>query len=104
LYTLVIAALVAPAVMGADTPAPSPKPKKTPKVHMVIGSVDANSITVKEGDKTTTYKITPQTEITFKGNTATVADLKAGMRVDVTASTDQSVADRIAANDPPKEK
>jgi len=81
---------------------PTPKPKK--KVHTIIASVDAGSITVQEPDKTVTYKITPLTEITFKGNSATVSDLKPGQRVDVTASDDPTVADRIAADDPPKDK
>lgn len=106
LFAFVALALVAPApIHAAPTPVqikPTPKPK--PK-HTVIASVDAGSITIKEGDgKTVTYKITAQTEITFKGNPAKVEDLKAGQRVSVTAGMDAGVADRIAADDPPKDK
>ena len=102
----VIAALaLAAPIVHAGTPTPAPKtPKKNPRTHTVIQSVDASSITVKTGDQSSTYKITPQTEITFKGNPATVKDLQAGMRVDVTAGMDPGTADRIAADDAPKDK
>ncbi len=102
LFALVALALTVPA--NAGTPTPTPKPKTPKRTHTVIQTVDANSITIQMGDKTTSYKITPQTEITFKGNTATVGDLKPGMRVDVTAGMDPTVADRIAADDPPKDE
>lgn len=101
LLTLLALALALPAGLYAATPTPAPKPKKTPRTHTVIQTVDASSITVQSGDQTTTYKITKLTEITYKGNTATVADLKPGMRVDVTAGMDPTVADRIAADDAP---
>ncbi len=104
LFAVAALAIVAPSI-HAGTPTPAPKtPKKTPRTHTVIASVDASSITVKAGDQSSTYKITPQTEITFKGNPSTAGDLKPGMRVDVTAGMDAGTADRIAADGPPKDK
>ena len=82
---------------------PRPTPKKTPHIYTTIESVDANSITVKGPKGTTNYKITADTQITFKGSTVKVTDLKPGMRVSVTAGMDATVAERINAEDPPKD-
>jgi hypothetical protein len=100
LFTFVALALLTPA--GIQAANPSPTPKATPHIYTTIESVDANSITIKGPKATSTYKITPQTEITFKGETVAVTDLKPGMRVSVTAGTDATEAERIAAEDPPK--
>ena len=43
----------------------------------------ATSITINQPGGVLTYKITPFTEITFKGQTTTVDQLQAGMRVQV---------------------
>jgi hypothetical protein len=83
--------------------AKSSKPKPTPNHHHVtIESVSATSITINQPGGVVTYKITPSTEITFKGETATVDQLQAGMRVQVTPdAADDSAAGEIQADDPP---
>jgi len=80
---------------------PSPTPVK--HFHTVIGSVSADSITVQEPKATKTYKIDKYTRITYEGKTSTAADLKTGMRVSVSASTDPTVAEVITASEPPKD-
>lgn len=79
------------------------KPRPTPVHHHVtIEAVSATSITINEPGGVKTYKITPNTEISFKGQTATVDQLQAGMRVQVTPdAADDNTAGEIAANDPP---
>ena len=79
------------------------KPRPTPVHHHVtIESVSADSITVSQPGGAKTYKITPNTEITFKGDNATVDQLQAGMRVQVTPdAVDEGTAGAIAADDPP---
>jgi len=72
--------------------------------HTVIAEVSADSITVNDAAGTQTYKITANTEITFKGDTTTASQLQAGMRVQVTPdSVDPDTAGQIAADDPPKD-
>ncbi|MGB8354921.1 MAG: hypothetical protein WCD79_13580 [Chthoniobacteraceae bacterium] len=82
----------------------STKPKATPKpnIHTVIESISTDSITVKEPKETKTYKIGQFTEITYNGQPAKTADLKSGMRVEVSSNTDTTVADRIDASEAPK--
>jgi hypothetical protein len=79
------------------------KPKPTPNHHHVtIETVSATSITVDEPGGVKTYKITANTEITFKGQTVTVDQLQAGMRVQVTPdAADEDTAGEIMADDPP---
>ncbi len=79
------------------------KPRATPvHHHTVIESVSADSITITQADGSKTYKITANTEITFKGDTVTVDQLQAGMRVQVTPdAADEDTAGAITANDPP---
>jgi hypothetical protein len=70
--------------------------------HTTIESVSANSITVNAPDGVKTYKITNFTEISFKGQSATVDQLQAGMRVQVTPdAADDQTAGEIQADDPP---
>jgi hypothetical protein len=79
------------------------KPKATPEHHHVtIESVSATSITINQPGGVLTYKITPFTEITFKGQTTTVDQLQAGMRVQVIPdAADAATAGEIQADDPP---
>lgn len=79
------------------------KPRPTPVHHHVtIESVSSSSITINEPGGVKTYKIGPHTDITFKGQTATVDQLQAGMRVQVTPdAADEDTAGEIQANDPP---
>jgi hypothetical protein len=77
------------------------KPRPTP-FHITIESVSTDSITVNQPGGVKTYKITKDTEISFKGNTVTADQLQSGMRVEVTPdSVDQGVAGMIQADDPP---
>jgi fibronectin type 3 domain-containing protein len=94
-------AISLPIVVHAAGKTPAKK-KETPQTHVTIQSVDANSITISDGKHTTTYKIVPQTVIEIKGQKATVAELKPGMRASVTGGADQTVADHITASDAPK--
>ena len=83
------------------------KPRATPAHHhLVIESISADSITISNGGADSkTYKITKQTEITFKGQATTTDQLKAGMRVQVTPdAADETAAGAISANDPPKDE
>jgi hypothetical protein len=79
------------------------KPRATPVHHHVtIESISADSITINQPGGVKTYKISPHTEITFKGETVTVDQLQAGMRVQVTPdAADEDTAGEIMANDPP---
>jgi hypothetical protein len=81
------------------------KPRPTPNHHHItIESVSSSSITINEPGGVKTYKIGPHTEITFKGETATVDQLQAGMRVQITPdAADEDTAGEIQANDPPKD-
>jgi hypothetical protein len=82
---------------------PTPRPKRTPSHHhTVIESVSADSITISASGGDKTYKITTNTEITFKGETVTADKLAVGMRVSVTPdAADEESAGQISANDPP---
>ena len=94
--------LVLALCMSQGALADSPKPRPTPH-HSVISAISADSITVDQAGGPKTYKITKDTEITFKGDTVTVDKLAVGMRVTVEPdSTDDTAAGQINANDPPK--
>jgi hypothetical protein len=75
----------------------------------LISAVNAPSITItaqvirdtdaKVLEKTIkTYIVTPFTEITVNGQRATIAQLKPGMKISVTMSTDPTHAARIVAS------
>lgn len=94
---LTVALCISPAARGET------KKRVVVHHHTVIESVSADSITITAADGTHSYKITKDTEITFKGQTATADQLQAGMRVTVTPdAADDTAAGMIAANDPPK--
>ncbi|MGZ5024283.1 MAG: hypothetical protein ACXWBS_05405 [Chthoniobacterales bacterium] len=96
LFVLVVAIALATPGFAAG------KKKKEPEYHdTVIASVSANSIVITEDKATKTFPITQFTEITLKGQRATLADLKPGMAVSVTIGTDGVSASRISAGDPP---
>ena len=67
----------------------------------VISNVTANSITVTNQKETRTFIVTPFTEINVNGQKGTIADLKSGMRVNVTIGVDPTRAGRIVASGPP---
>jgi len=81
------------------------KPRATPvRHHVVIESVSGDSITIERPGGSKTFKITVNTEITFKGQTVTADKLQAGMRVQVTPdAADEDTAGQINANDAPKD-
>ncbi len=83
----------------------NPRPNRTPKAnHTVIKTVDANSITVADGKKTSTYVITNLTEVDYKGQLSMVSALKPGMLVVITVGLDPTTADRISVDDAPPAK
>jgi hypothetical protein len=97
---LLVIVTIAPA-FGAGkkkkaTPAPPPE--------ILISSVTGNAITITEGKVTRAFTITQFTEINVNGQKATVADLKPGMRVNVTIGMDPSQASRINASGVPDKK
>ena len=76
---------------------------KTPPAEQhdsVISTVTASSITVTKQKETRTFIVTPFTEINVNGQKGTIADLKSGMRVDVTIGVDPTRAGRIVASGP----
>jgi hypothetical protein len=78
--------------------------KKVPPVEQhdhVISNVTANSITVTNQKETRTFIVTPFIEINVNGQKGTIADLKSGMRVNVTIGIDPTRAGRIVASGPP---
>jgi len=96
---------VALLAIAAVPPAEAAKKKKKAEapVHRatVIESIAPNSITVSGENGTKTYEITRFTEITLRGQRATLADLSAGMMVSVIMGTDPLKASRINASDSP---
>jgi hypothetical protein len=97
---LTIGLLALPSAVRAGN---TPKPRPTPNHHHVtIEAVSTDSITIDQPGGAKTYKIASTTEITFKGETATVDQLQPGMRVQVTPdAVDETVAGEIIADDPP---
>jgi hypothetical protein len=76
--------------------------------EIVISRVTPETITIElkmvsatgrvEEKRSKTFTVTKFTEITVNGRKGTATDLKAGMRVNITAGTDRTVAARIDAN------
>ncbi len=94
IVVLLALSVIAPAFAGGK--------KKGSEYHdTVIASVAGNALTITEDKATKTFPTTQFTEITVKGQRATLADLKPGMAVSVTLGTDGVSASRIAAGDPP---
>lgn len=76
--------------------------KKEPEHYdTVISAVTPSAITISENKETKTFTITQFTEVDFKGQRVTAAELKPGMLVTVTIAADGASASRINANDPP---
>jgi len=73
------------------------KKVKTEPPH--IESVTADSITIKNGHESKTYKITRGTSIELNGYKADASALKPGMQVAVTPGCDERIASSIAAGD-----
>ncbi len=95
LFVVVALSLATPVFAGGTK-------KKAPEYHdTVIASVTGSTLVITEDKATKTFPITQFTEITVKGQRATLADLKPGMTVSVTLGTDGKSASRIAAGDPP---
>ena len=67
----------------------------------VISNITANSITVTNQKETRTFIVTPFIEINVNGQKGTIADLKSGMKVNVTIGVDPTRAGRIVASGPP---
>jgi len=67
----------------------------------VIASVTVNAITVSDQKTTRTFTVSQFTEINLNGQRATIADLKPGMTVNVTISTDPTRTSRINAEGVP---
>jgi hypothetical protein len=77
------------------------KPRPTP-IQVTIESISNDSITVNQPGGAKTYKITRDTEITYKGNDVSTSQLQTGMTVEVTPDAiDDSAAGMIQADDPP---
>jgi hypothetical protein len=76
------------------------KKASPPEQHLepVITSVTANSLTVTDQRETRTFIVSPFTEISVNGQRATIADLKSGMKVNVTIGVDPTRAGRIVAS------
>ncbi len=82
----------------------SKKKKATPAPghhDTLISDVSPNAITVISDQIARTFTITPFTEINVNGQKASIADLKARMRVTVTIDLDPSRARRINATNAP---
>jgi len=104
--TLAISIVFTCALLQILTPDPSlaaGRKTKTPPAEQhdpVISTVTASSITVTKQKETRTFIVTPFTEINVNGQKGTIADLKSGMRVDVTIGVDPTRAGRIVASGP----
>ena len=82
----------------------NPTPRPRVHHHTLIETVSADSITITAGETEKTFKITKDTEVTFKGTTTTADQLQAGMRVSITPdAVDPTIAASVQANDPPKD-
>jgi hypothetical protein len=98
LFTCALLQILAPdpaLAAGRKRKAPSPE-----QHDLVISSVTANSITVTKQQETRTFIVSPFTEVNVNGQKGTIADLKPGMRVNVTIGTDPTCAGRIVASGP----
>jgi hypothetical protein len=85
-----------------NRPAPKKDEKPAP-IRPTITTISADSITMTDAHGKQTYKIDERTEVTFKGQKATVDSLKPGMRVSIVKGSDPTVAGRISANEAPKD-
>ena len=89
------------AVHAGKKEKPAPEPTGPPLTK--IAAIETAAITIHEGRKITTYKVTPTTEVLYKGEKTALKNLKPGMVVSVTAGTgtEATTATRITAEDAP---
>jgi len=84
------------------TPEPTaqPIPTATPQLNIqgTIMNLGAGFITVSAGQSPRTFKVTQYTQIVLDAHTATFANLKAGMLITLTPTTDQTYANSIVAS------
>ena len=67
---------------------PTPVPKKIEaSTASKITKVGGDSITIECADKSTTYKMSKETQISVDGRHAAAGDLKAGMHAEIDASS-----------------
>ena len=102
-FAIVHPSLLASSYRSSFKTPPTPSHQET-----IITNVAADSITVEirivsakgkiEEKKSRAFGITKFTEIIVNGRKGTVAELKRGMRANVTAGMDRTVAARIDAN------
>ena len=84
------------------TPADAKAKARPTPFRVTIEAVSAGYITISQKDGPHTYKITRDTEITYKNDTVTARQLHPGMSVQVTAdAADDAVAGLIQSDDPP---
>ena len=94
----ICALFICAALTPAHAKAPRKKGSPPPTPHAtVISSVSGNTITVTDDKNAKAITVTPFTEVTLNGQKATLADLKPGMRVELTLSS-PTQASRITAN------
>ena len=90
-------------ILALDTTLGAGRKRKAPPPEQrapVISNVTANSVTVTTQTQTRTFIVTPFTEISVNGQKGTIADLKSGMKADVTIGIDPTRAGRIVASGP----
>jgi hypothetical protein len=96
LVCVTLVAFVATPV-SAKSKATKFKPKEVEVHPTVVTAVTADAITVSVDKASKTYGVTQFTEIKLNGQPAKLADLKAGMTVNVTMGLDPLKASRIEA-------
>ena len=95
-----------PTPQATPSPTASPSPSATPKPYDIIVGLTTASISVvtKQSSQTSeskTYKVVPSTQVQFQGTPIPYSMLRTGMRVTIKSNADPSVADSIAADNPP---
>lgn len=93
--TVVFALVFAIGSVHAGGRKPAAKPKPTPS-KTTVTDVTPTGITISDDKGSKKLNVTPFTEIIVNGQKATLADVKAGMVVDV-ALRDPTTASRITA-------
>lgn len=86
---------------AGPTPAFAARRPKKVNTETTISAISKDSISVKSGQATHTYKISSQTTIHVDGRKADAKDLKKGMHAEITASQlDVNTASAIEATNP----
>jgi carbon monoxide dehydrogenase subunit G len=97
--------LLAPGTASAKFPKlkPTPEPDKVNAAGATIGTVAGDSVTIQTSKKSTTYRVSRDTQVQVDGQRATLANLKPGMHAEVTASSlDPNLLLSISAHSVPK--